>query len=175
MRAVLVVVANYSEEAGVRGGCFVNCDDVIQEIHGATPYPTLCDSNSAKDFERSADRTHAQEDRTAAGTSRPYCSTIKRWTNLGADSNGMLLAMLDDPQAVVCLVTLKVPGCAADRTDDENAIERGEVMSEQKESIAAIASGDSGGKVSRALAGSGYRGAPSSKRGDRSPEHQNRA
>jgi hypothetical protein len=32
---------------------FVNCNDVIQEITPATPYPTLCDSILPRTFERS--------------------------------------------------------------------------------------------------------------------------
>jgi hypothetical protein len=39
---------------------FVNCDDVIQEITPATPYPTLCDSILPRTFERSAERIHPQ-------------------------------------------------------------------------------------------------------------------
>jgi hypothetical protein len=37
-----------------------NCDDVIQEITPATPYPTLCDSILPRTFERSAERIHPQ-------------------------------------------------------------------------------------------------------------------
>jgi hypothetical protein len=43
MRAVLVVVANILREQAFQVA-FVNCDDVIQEITPATPYPTLCNS-----------------------------------------------------------------------------------------------------------------------------------
>jgi len=43
MCAVLVVVANILREATFQVA-FVNCNDVIQEITPATPYPTLCDS-----------------------------------------------------------------------------------------------------------------------------------
>jgi len=59
MRAVLVVVANILREQAFQVA-FVNCDDVIQEITAATPYPTLCDSILPRTFERGADRTHAQ-------------------------------------------------------------------------------------------------------------------
>jgi hypothetical protein len=48
MRAVFVVVANILRELAFQVA-FVNCNDVIQEITPATPYPTLCDS-IAKDF-----------------------------------------------------------------------------------------------------------------------------
>jgi hypothetical protein len=59
MRAVLVVVANILREATFQVA-FVNCNDVIQEITLATPYPTLCDSILQRILEPGADRTHAQ-------------------------------------------------------------------------------------------------------------------
>src|SRR5260370_16813458 len=59
MRAVLVVVANILRKQASQVA-FVNCDDVIQEITPATPYPTLCDSILPRTLERAADRTHAQ-------------------------------------------------------------------------------------------------------------------
>jgi hypothetical protein len=59
MRAVLVVVANILRELAFQVA-FVNCNDVIQEITAATPYPTLCDSILPRTLERGADRTHAQ-------------------------------------------------------------------------------------------------------------------
>jgi hypothetical protein len=59
MRAILVVVANILGEQAFQVA-FVNCNDVIQEITTATPYPTLCDSILPRTLERSADRTHAQ-------------------------------------------------------------------------------------------------------------------
>jgi len=43
MRTVLVVVTNILREQTFQVA-LVNCDDVIQEITPATPYPTLCDS-----------------------------------------------------------------------------------------------------------------------------------
>jgi hypothetical protein len=59
MCAVLVVVANILREPAFQVA-FVNCDDVIQEITPATPYPTLCDSILPRTFERSAERIHPQ-------------------------------------------------------------------------------------------------------------------
>jgi hypothetical protein len=59
MRAVLVVVANILREQAFQVA-FVNCNDVIQEITPATPYPTLCDTILPRTLERSPDRTHAQ-------------------------------------------------------------------------------------------------------------------
>jgi hypothetical protein len=52
MCAVLVVVANILREPAFQVA-FVNCNDVIQEITPATPYPTLCDSILPRTFERS--------------------------------------------------------------------------------------------------------------------------
>jgi hypothetical protein len=49
MRAVLVVVANILREPAFQVA-FVNCNDVIQEITSATPYPTLCDSCPSPKF-----------------------------------------------------------------------------------------------------------------------------
>jgi hypothetical protein len=59
MCAVLVVVANILREPAFQVA-FVNCNDVIQEITPATPYPTLCDSILPRTFERSAERIHPQ-------------------------------------------------------------------------------------------------------------------
>jgi len=59
MRAALVVVANILREQAFQVA-FVDCDDVIQEITAATPYPALCHSILPRTFERSADRIHAQ-------------------------------------------------------------------------------------------------------------------
>jgi hypothetical protein len=59
MRAVFLVVANILREPAFQVA-FVNCNDVIQEITPATPYPTLCDSILPRTFERGADRIHPQ-------------------------------------------------------------------------------------------------------------------
>jgi hypothetical protein len=75
MCAVLIVVANILKEPSFQVA-FVNCDDVIQEITTATPYPTLCHSILPRTFERSAE------------TSRPYLASRSKMTNLGADPNG---------------------------------------------------------------------------------------
>jgi hypothetical protein len=40
---------------------FVNCNEVIQEITPATPYPTLCDSILPRTLERGADRIHPRK------------------------------------------------------------------------------------------------------------------
>jgi len=57
MRPVFVVIANILREPAFQVA-FVNCDDVIQEITTATPYPTLCHSILPRTFERGADRIH---------------------------------------------------------------------------------------------------------------------
>ena len=59
MCAVLVVVTNIFREPAFQV-VFVNCDDVIQEITPATPYPTLCDSILPRTFEPTAERIHPQ-------------------------------------------------------------------------------------------------------------------
>jgi hypothetical protein len=57
MRAVFVVVANVFREQTFQMAV-LNCNDVIQEITPATPYPTLCNSILPRTFERGADSTH---------------------------------------------------------------------------------------------------------------------
>jgi hypothetical protein len=73
MRAVLVVVANILREQAFQVA-FVNCDDVIQEIAAAIPYPTLRDSILPRTLERGA-AGFTLRDRTAAGTSSPYLAS----------------------------------------------------------------------------------------------------
>src|SRR5437899_2916094 len=90
MCAVFVVVANILREPAFQVA-FVNCDDVIQEITPATPYPTLCDSILPRTFERSAERIHPQGS-NRCGTSSPYLASRSKMTNLGADPKEMLLA-----------------------------------------------------------------------------------
>jgi hypothetical protein len=60
MRAVLVVVANILRELPFQVA-FVNCDDVMQEITAATPYPTLCNPILPMTFERSANGIQAAD------------------------------------------------------------------------------------------------------------------
>jgi len=52
MRAVFVVVANVFREQTFQMA-ILNCNDVIQEITPATPYPTLCNSILPRTFEPS--------------------------------------------------------------------------------------------------------------------------
>src|SRR5437660_5282323 len=86
MCAVLLVVANILREQAFQVA-FVNCDDVIQEITPATPYPTLCHSILPTTFERGADRIYPQGS-NRCGAYSPYLSSRSKITNLGADSNG---------------------------------------------------------------------------------------
>src|ERR1700751_3269638 len=105
MRAVLVVVANILSEQAFQVA-FVNCDDVIQEIMPATPYPTLCHSILPRTFERGAGFT--LRDRTAVGTSSPHLASRSKMRNLGADPNGNASRncwMIHE--LVGCFVTLK--------------------------------------------------------------------
>src|SRR5260370_15125063 len=87
MCAILVVVANILRKQASQVA-FVNCDDVIQEITPATPYPTLCDSILPRTFERSADRIHPQRSNRCGDFQSILGITIKGMTNLGADPNG---------------------------------------------------------------------------------------
>ena len=76
MCAVLVVVANILTEPSFQVA-FVNCDDVIQEITPATPYPTLCDSILPRTFERSAERIHPQGSNRCGDLQTILAITIK--------------------------------------------------------------------------------------------------
>jgi hypothetical protein len=51
---------------------FVNCDDVIQELTAATPYPTLRDSILLRTLERGADSIHAHLKRLLSEYIRYY-------------------------------------------------------------------------------------------------------
>src|SRR5260370_29393257 len=88
MRAILVVVANILREQAFQVA-FVNCNDVIQEITPATPYPTLCHSILFCQGLSNEVRTGLTLwDRTAAGISSPYLASRSKMRNLGADPNG---------------------------------------------------------------------------------------
>src|SRR5467141_3047145 len=90
MRAVLVVVANILREQAFQVA-FVNCDDVIQEITPATPYPTLCDSILPRTFERSADRIHPRGSNRCRNFQSILGIPIERiWTNGIRDASRMV-------------------------------------------------------------------------------------
>jgi hypothetical protein len=83
MCAVLVVVANILREPAFQVA-FVNCDDVIQEITPAAPYPA---TPFCQGLSNEVRRAFTLKDRTAAGTSSPYLASRSKMTNLGAHPN----------------------------------------------------------------------------------------
>jgi hypothetical protein len=123
MRAVLVVVANTLSEQAFQVA-FVNCDDVIQEITPATPYPTLCHSILPRTSERGADRTHAQRS-NRCGDFHPILGiTIKDEEPRCGSKWKCFSQLLDDPQACRMLCDIEVQDATTIVTDDEKAKER---------------------------------------------------
>jgi hypothetical protein len=125
MRAVLVVVANILREPAFQVA-FVNCDDVIQEITTATPYPTLCDSILPRTLERGADRTHAQGSNRCGDYQSILGITIKDDEPRGGSKWKCFSQLLDDPRACRMLCDIEVQDTPTIVTDDEKAIERPE-------------------------------------------------
>src|SRR5260370_10287555 len=124
MRAILAVVANIlSEQACLVA--LVNCDDVIQEITTATPYPTLCDSILPRTFERSADRTHAQGSNRCRDFQSILGITIKDEEPRSGSKWKCFSQLLDDPRACRMLGDIEVQDATAIVTDDKKAIEHG--------------------------------------------------
>src|SRR5260370_24792456 len=122
MRAVLVVVANILREQASQVA-FVNCNDVIQEITPATPYPTLCDSILPRTFERGADRTHAQGSNRRGHFQSILGITIKDDEPRSGSKWKCFSQLLDHPQARRMLCDTKVQDAPTIVTDDEKAIE----------------------------------------------------
>src|SRR5260221_11320158 len=125
MRAVFVVVANILREEAFQVA-FVNCDDVIQEITAATPYPTLCDSILPRTFERSADRIHPQESTRCLDFQSILGITIKDDEPLSESKWKCFSQLLDDPRACRMLCDIEVQDAPTIVTDDEKAIEHAE-------------------------------------------------
>src|SRR5260370_9288910 len=125
MRAVLVVVANILSEETFQVA-FVNCDDVIQEITAATPYPTLCDSILPRTLERGADRTHAQGSNRCRDCQSILGIMIKDDEPRSGSKWKCFSQLLDDPQACRMLGDIEVQDAPTIVTDDEKAIERAE-------------------------------------------------
>src|SRR5258708_8817561 len=125
MRAVLVVVANILREKAFQVA-FVNCNDVIQEITAATPYPTLCDSILPRTLERGADRTHAQ------GSNRrgPFQSILGIPIKADEPRSGSkwksFSQLLHDPRACRVLCDIEMQDAPTTVTDDEKTLERAE-------------------------------------------------
>src|SRR6202022_2066495 len=122
MRAVLVVVANILREPAFQVA-FVNCDDVIQEIAAATPYPTLCDSILPRTFERSADRIHPQGSNRCGDFQSILGITIKDDESRSRSKWKCFSQLLDDPRACRMLCDIEVQDAPTIMTDDEKAIE----------------------------------------------------
>src|SRR5260370_10634604 len=97
MRAVLVVVANILREQAFQVA-FVNCNDVIQEITAATPYPTLCDSILPRTLERGADRTHAEGSNRCGDFQSILGITIKDDEPRSTSKWKRFSQLLDNPQ-----------------------------------------------------------------------------
>jgi hypothetical protein len=125
MRAVLVVVANILREQAFQVA-FVNCDDVIQEITPATPYPTLCNSILPRTFERSADRIHHQRSNRCGDFQSILGITIKDEEPWKGFKGKCFSQLLDDPEACRMLGDIEVQDAPTIVTDDEKAIERAE-------------------------------------------------
>jgi hypothetical protein len=125
MRAILVVVANILGEQAFQVA-FVNCDDVIQEITAATPYPTLCDSILPRTFERSADRTHAQGSNRCRDFQSILGITIKDEEPRSGSKWKCFSQLLDDPRACRMFCDIEEQDATTIVTDDKKAIEHTE-------------------------------------------------
>src|SRR6266404_712143 len=123
MRAVFVVVANILRELAFQVA-FVNCNDVIQEITPATPYPTLCDSILPRTFERGADRIHSQGSNRCRDFQSIPGITIKDDEPGSGFKWKCFSQLLDDPRACRMLGDIEVQDAPTIVTDDEKAIER---------------------------------------------------
>src|SRR5713101_761295 len=134
MRAILVVVANILGEQTFQVA-FVNCDDVIQEITTATPYPTLCNSILPRTFERSADRTHAQGSNRCRDFQSILGITIKDEEPRSGSKWKCFSQLLDDPRASRMLCYVEVQDAPAIVTDNEKAIEQAECDRRNSEEV----------------------------------------
>jgi len=125
MCAILVVVANILRKQASQVA-FVNCDDVIQEITAATPYPTLCDSILPRTFERGADKIHPQGSNRCGDFLSMLGITIKDDEPRSGSKWKCFSQLLDDPQACWMLCDIEVQDAPTIVTDDEKAIEHAE-------------------------------------------------
>ena len=125
MRAVLVVVANIVREQAFQVA-FVNCDDVIQEITAATPYPTLCDSIPPRTFQRSADRTHAEGSNRCRDFQSILGITIKDEEPRSGSKWKCFSQLLDAPRACRMLCDIELQDATTIVTDDKKTIEHTE-------------------------------------------------
>ncbi len=125
MRAVLAVVANILREPAFQVA-FVNCNDVIQEITPATPYPTLGNSILPRTFGRGAGRTHSQGSNWCGDFPPILGITIKDDEPRSGSKWKCFSQLLDDPQACRMLCDIEVQDAPTIVTDDEKAIEHAE-------------------------------------------------
>src|SRR5260370_35212021 len=109
MRAIIVVVANRLREPPFQVA-FVNCDDVIQEITAATPYPTLCDSIMPRTFERGAARIPPQGSNRCGHFQSILGITIKDDEPRSRSKWKCFSQLLDDPRACRMLSDIYVQG-----------------------------------------------------------------
>jgi hypothetical protein len=125
MRTVLVVVANILREQTFQVA-LVNCDDVIQEITPATPYPTLCDSILPRTLKRGADRTHPQGSNRCGDFQSILGIAIKDDEPRSRSKWKCFSQLLDDPQTCRMLCDIEMQDAPTIVTDDEKAIEHAE-------------------------------------------------
>ena len=102
---------------------FVDCDDVIQEITAATPYPALCHSILPRIFERSADRIHAQGSNRCGHFQSILGITIKDDEPRSGSKWKCFSQLLNDPHACRMLCDIEVQDAPTIVTDDEEAID----------------------------------------------------
>jgi len=114
---------------------FVNCNDVIQEITPATPYPTLCDSILPRTFERSAERIHPQGSNRYGDFQSILGITIKDDEPRSGSKWKCFSQLLDDPRACRMLGDVEVQDTPTVVTDDEKAIERAEGDRRNREEV----------------------------------------
>jgi hypothetical protein len=105
---------------------YVNCNDVIQEITPATPYPTLCDSILPRTLERGADRIHPQGSNGCRDFQSILGITIEDDETRGGSKWKCFSLLLDDPRACRMLCDIEMQDTPTVVTDDEKAIEHAE-------------------------------------------------
>src|SRR5258705_8226298 len=134
MRAVLVVIANILREKTFQVA-FVHCNDVIQEITPAAPYPTLCHSILPRTLERGANRTHAQRSNCCGDFQSILGIPIKDDEPRSASKWKCFSQLLDDPKACRMLCDIEVQDATTIVTDDEKAIEHPEGDRRNREEV----------------------------------------
>ena len=134
MRAVLVVVTNILREETFQVA-LVNCDDVIQEITAATPYPTLCNSILPRTLEPGADRIHAEGSNRCGDFQSILGITIKDDEPRGGSKWKCFSQLLDDPQACRMLCDVEVQDAPTVVTDDEKTIKGAERDRRNREEV----------------------------------------